>query len=357
MYGAWLTVDGLANMNREQDELNAAAAEFVSELLGVRRGGKILICRDRERRFELSEALRRAAEYEGAQVEMLEIDRSVPIEESASKLEKAIESGGFDVICELSEQYFYQSKAWKNAREKGVKAYSLAGLDADAFIRCVGRVDQKRMFGFGQQLAKTIKSGRKVEIRSNAGTTITCEMRASWFHKLLPLRWRPRASIGSPSGYLGEGGSSTFMGGQLAFQAIRNSINGTAVIDAYFWPPDKVGEFDSGSVILTLVKGKVVRIEGCERKAELMKRWFASNPMPVKHFCLGFNPGARLSGKTLEAERVYGSISIGVGDYPLNTDGGISKPTILVDGKCIAKDGEFAGKDRNDLLKSYDPAS
>jgi leucyl aminopeptidase (aminopeptidase T) len=344
-------------MDPEYDELNATAAGFVRELLCVRPGWKVLIYRDRDRPLELSEALRGAAERQGARVEMHEIDRKVPIEESASKLENAIEGGGVDAICELSEQYFYQSSAWKNARKKGVKAYSLAGLDADAFVRCVGRVDQKKMFEFGQHLAGTIKSGRKVEIKSSAGTAITCEMHAPSFYKLLPLRWRPKASTGSPSGYLGEGGSSTFMGGQLAFQAIRKSISGTAVIDAYFWPPDEIGEFDSGSVILTLVKGEVVRIEGCERKSGIIRRWFGSNPMPIKHFCLGFNPGARLSGKILEAKRVYGTISIGVGDYPLHTDGIISKPTILIDGKCIAKDGEFTGKDRNDLSKSGDPTT
>lgn len=344
----------LASMtnNNYSSELRAASDRFFHDLLVMKHGERILIYRDASGALDLSEALQASAIEIGVAVEFLDLVREDSIEICAERIHCAITKGDFDAICELSEQYFYQTNAWTLARSKRVPAYSLAGIDADSFLRCVGRVDQKKMFEFGQYLAGVIKSGMKVEIMSNAGTMITCDMHAPWFYRFLPI-WpsKPRASISSPSGYLNTPSGSTFMGGQLAFQPIRKSINGTAVIDAYLWPPDEIGEFDSGSVILTLVRGEVTRIEGCERKAGIVKRWFGLKHIPIKHFCLGFNPGARLSGKILEAERAYGTISIGVGDYPLHTDGIIKKPTIIIDGKCLMKDGSFANIESNDLLK------
>jgi leucyl aminopeptidase (aminopeptidase T) len=345
-------------MNRDETTLENAASEFVRAMLRVSHGRKVLLYRDGERPSELSDAIRSAAELEGATVEMLEFDCRAPIKESSAKLEEAIEGRVFDVVCELSEHCFYQSDAWKAARMKGVDTYSLAGLDAAAFMRCVGEVDQEKMYRFGQHLASQLKAGAKLIISSSSGTRITCDMRTPWYLGVLPLgRRKPRSRVGVPSGFLGSSGRSTSMGGQLAFQAIRKSINGIAVIDSYFWPPDEIGEFDSGSVILTIVKGDVVRLEGCERKVAIMNRWFGSNPMPIKHFCLGFNPGARLAGGILEAERAFGTLTIGVAEFPFHADGIIRKPTILIDDKCIVKNGEFADQERNDLLKSGDPAS
>lgn len=47
-----------------------------------------------------------------------------------------------------------------------------------------------------------------------------------------------------------------------------------------------------------------------------LNRWFEGQTKEIQHFCFGFNPGAKLSGKIMGAERVFGYISIGIGKYP-----------------------------------------
>jgi len=118
-------------------------------------------------------------------------------------------------------------------------------------------------------------------------------------------------------------------------------MEGTGVVDGYYWPPSEVSRVFDESIILKIKKGKVIGIEGCPVKSKILEEWFKDQIKFVKHFCIGFNPGARLSGKINEAERVYGTISIGIGNYPYHTDGIIKKPTIMLDDVCIEKDGVY----------------
>jgi leucyl aminopeptidase (aminopeptidase T) len=59
---------------------------------------------------------------------------------------------------------------------------------------------------------------------------------------------------------------------------------------------------------------------------------------------MGFNPGAKLDGKILEAERVFGCLSVGIGRSPFHTDGVIKKPSIIVDHITIDRNGFFTDK-------------
>ena len=70
----------------------------------------------------------------------------------------------------------------------------------------------------------------------------------------------------------------------------------------------------------------------------------------IAHFSYGFNPGAQLSGKILEDERVFGCVEIGIGSQvpsfevgpaAAHTDGIMLNPTVILDGKAIEEQGRF----------------
>lgn len=130
------------------------------------------------------------------------------------------------------------------------------------------------------------------------------------------------------------------MGGQLAFQGIPETIEGTAVIDGYLWPPKEIGHVDV-PIVLNIKKGSVIEINGCPSKSKVLNRWFEGKTKEIQHFCIGFNPGAKLSGKIIEAERVSGYISVGIGRYPFHTDGIIKNPSILLNDEIMEQDGSF----------------
>lgn len=103
---------------------------------------------------------------------------------------------------------------------------------------------------------------------------------------------------------------------------------------------------------MRIKNGSIVAIEGCPVKSKMLEQWFGQEPKTIQHFCIGFNPGATLSGKILEAERAWGAISIGVARYPSHSDGVIKSPTILADDEPIEQEGVFIHKDLCVLGKS-----
>jgi len=130
------------------------------------------------------------------------------------------------------------------------------------------------------------------------------------------------------------------MVGQLAFQGIPRTIEGTAVVDEHLWPPDEIGPVQD-PIILQISKGQLVSIGGSSTKAAIYARWLAGKEKGVKHFCIGYHPGARLGRNICESERAFGNISIGIGTYPFHTDGIMRRPTLKADSAVVFKNGTF----------------
>lgn len=130
------------------------------------------------------------------------------------------------------------------------------------------------------------------------------------------------------------------MAGQVAFQGIPATIEGKVVIDGYLWPPDEIGLIVD-PIVLRIRKGYVTNIEGCPSKALILSNWLEGKEKRVMHFCIGFHPGAQLSGKLVEAERTFGNIVIGIGKYPFHTDGIIKNPTLKLNDAVILQNGTF----------------
>jgi len=281
----------------------------------------------------------------GALTELFELNSNLKLPDMAQELTYKIEKGAFDAVCELSEQYFYQTLACKRALQLGSRIYSLAGLDADALTRCVGNVNHNLMFEFGMALRKILGKARSIQILTKNGTHIKFQMSPNpVFRFILKLRRKRVSGILYPSGKPVQKGQSTFLGGQLAFKGIPETIEGTALIDGYLWPPREIGHIDV-PIILKIKRGSVIEINGCPLKSKVLNRWFEGKTKEIQHFCIGFNPGAKLNGKLIEAERVFGHISIGIGEYPFHTDGIAKNPSILSNDEIIEQDGSFIHKE------------
>ncbi len=136
----------------------------------------------------------------------------------------------------------------------------------------------------------------------------------------------------------------------MAFQGISESIEGTAVIDGCLWPPREIGRLEE-PIILKIRKGEIINIGGCSLKSKILDKWLNEKLKKVEHFCIGFNPGANLSGKIVEAERVFGAISIGIGKYPFHTDGIITSPSILQNGQLMELKGTFVQEELSMIEK------
>jgi leucyl aminopeptidase (aminopeptidase T) len=163
-------------------------------------------------------------------------------------------------------------------------------------------------------------------------------------------RKRPYAYVTPPSGKLSRDVPATFLGGQIAFNGIPETIEGTAVIDAYIWPPREIGHIDE-PINLKIEKGRVTEVSGNSSKSRIFSGWLNGKRNEIQHFCIGFHPNAALTGTLVEVERVFGCISVGIGEYPFHTDGVMMNPTLQLNKKTIEKDGSFIHKDLTVLEK------
>ena len=155
------------------------------------------------------------------------------------------------------------------------------------------------------------------------------------------------------------------LGGQVSWCPVEETINGTLVFDAAVFPPAELGKL-SEKIKLTIKDGVITDIEG-GREAEIFKNWLESfddpNMFRLAHYSLGFNPGVtKATGRIVEDERIFGCIEFGFGsqgesimgafwDAASHTDGVVSKPTIILDGKVFEEDGIYLDEKARDFCR------
>jgi len=347
------------------DELETGLDLFLDRLLRLVPGERLLVYADGGPGMPVARAMRARAVARGCFAEVLELDSALPLPEQAGQLAQHIRQGRYQAICELSEGYFYLTPAWEVARVQGARVFSLQGLDEESFVRCVAHVDHDLVFQFGLALARSLQRARTLHVTSERGTDIRMVLGMSRMQQLTSrlrrrlernartltaalhpfartpvFQPRPRAFVAAPCGELSPETTRTFLGGQLAFRGIPSTIEGTAVIDGCQWPPDEIGHLDE-PITLEIKKGVVSGFGGCPVKSRILARRFAEQSAHVEHFCVGFNPHARVEGRLLEAERALAGITVGIGEGFLHTDGVIRRPRILADGEPIAENGSF----------------
>jgi leucyl aminopeptidase (aminopeptidase T) len=333
--------------------MKKTALIFLKDLVNLKVGENILFYTDKGSDSGIALTLHESAKDIGAKSEVFELDACLSLPEMAHALTEKIERDSFDVMCELSEQYFYQTTAWQRALQLGARLYSLGGLKADDFIRCVGKADHTLMHEFGVNLREVIGKAKSVQIITEKGTDIRLDMNIGLVHRIIAKltgKQRPYAYVTPPSGKLSHDVPATFLGGQIAFNGIPETIEGIAVIDGYVWPPKEIGHVDE-PICLKIKRGRVTDVNSNSYKSRVFADWLNGKENQIKHFCVGFHPYAKLSGTLVEAERVFGYISVGIGEYPFHTDGVMIDPTLLLNRKIIEKDGSFIHKKLSILEK------
>ncbi len=327
-------------MGVDAERLERSARVLVDQLLVLQEAERLLIYTDQEEDTAWLEVLIEQAAQRGARSEVLVLDPVQCLEDQSRQLVKRIEQG-VDVICEFSKRYFYLTSSWQVAERAGVRAYSLAGMDSEAFIRCVGEVDHDAMFEFGEALTGRLGEIKSLRVFSGNGTDLAMAVKPGTLRRIVNKALkRPRLRLEHLEGRLGNGSRSTFLGGQLAWHGSPVPLNGVAVVDGRIWPPDELGDLET-PLILTIKEGSVIDIDGCPEKVSILSDWFRGMPRAIQHLCFGFHPGAKMAGQILEAERCFGSITLGIGEGSLHTDGVIRAPSVEVDGNRFLDAGVY----------------
>jgi leucyl aminopeptidase (aminopeptidase T) len=130
-------------------------------------------------------------------------------------------------------------------------------------------------------------------------------------------------------------------------------MNGRAIIDSYFWPPKEIGPLEK-PIHLDIERGKVSNISSDTKESCILEKWLKGRDQNIAHLSIGTHPKATLNKSLLEAERHFGSLVIGIGQYPFHADGIIKKPKIDIDEAPFLEAGRFLHKDLQVNLGYFD---
>ena len=341
-------------------ELAKAADFIVRDSLRVKSGESLLITIDTETDFRVAEATARAGQAVDAKVAVIwhttppgfskVTDKYLP-EPVKAAIPKA------DAWIEYNNQWLLYSTPWEQAiQSKKVRYLCLGGLDVERIVRCIGKVDWKTAADFLNKLAEMTGKAGRVRITNRAGNDVSFEMGGRPVVPEIMECYKP-----NPVGV-----HAHFLGGQVIWAPVEETINGTIVFDgslagggeAYF------GVLQT-PVELKIKGGRIVNIKG-GREAEIFKNWLEKlndpNMYKLAHICYGFNPGAKLTGVTVEDERVWGCTEWGIGyqsiyysgkDKPVDAishaDGICLKCSVYLDDEKIIEDGKVIHPELKEL--------
>ena len=325
-------------------EVAQAALKLVKDVMLVKEGEDVVITADTSSDRRVVEAVANAAYMVGANPVIVYYPTSYKaFEEPVKPVAEAVSQA--DVWIELAYYCVMHSPCFQRAIKNGSRYTCLTGMDVVMLTNTIGKVDYDVLVEFGEYLTQLVQSSDEIIVRDNNGTNLTAYNRG----RRVKHSGQKATKKGVP----------VMLGGQVSWCPIEETINGTLVFDAALFPPAEIGLL-SDNIKLTLTEGRVTNIEG-GAQAEIFKNWLASfndpNMYRLAHYSLGFNPGVtKATGRIVEDERIFGCIEFGFGsqgaslmgafwDAASHTDGVVSKPTVLLDGKALEENGIY--KDSN----------
>lgn len=322
-------------------EAFVGARKLIEEIMCVQEGENVLITTDTSSDMRVAELLGGAAKAVGAHPVIVRYETrwQSAVEPPAPVAGAAL---GADVWIELQLGYIMHSDAFRAAMERGTRYTCLTGLDVQMLVDTVAKVDYQGVRELGDKLVELMSAGEEIRITSANGMDITGRTGD-----------RPIHVRGIPAD---KPGMSVMLAGQISWNPIEESQNGTIVFDGAVWPPDENG-LVTHPITLTVQNGVVTDVSGEGRDAEVYCSWLAAqddaNMYRVAHWSLGFNPGVTKStGRIVEDERVFGCVEFGIGTKgawiggepwvaPAHSDGSNLAPSLYVDGVALEENGTY----------------
>ena len=320
-----------------QLEVAKAARIIVEYICNLREGENVLIYADTAADWTAVEHIAEAVHAAGGIVSIIlyETRLEVDIEPPAPL---AVAMGKSDLIIELAEKYIIHTQSYLEALKAGARILCLTGMTREIMKRCIADVNYPKMIKFGDNIVKVLKQGDKMNIKTPGGTDLRCEL--------------GNRLVEHNATRIYNSSEETYLGGQVSWYPIESTIEGAVVFDGSLWPPEDLGLLKQ-PIRLKVKRGEITSIEG-GAEAKRLQSWLESFNDPkmfkIAHLSYGFNPGARLSGKILEDERIFGCVEIGIGSQvpsfevgpaSAHTDGIMLNPTVILDGEVIEKEGKF----------------
>lgn len=332
-------------------EAQLGARKLIEEIMLVKRGENVVITADTATDMRVVNVVAAAAHAQGAVPVIIRyVTSATSAVEPPAPIAEAIKKA--DVWIEFQLGYIMHSNAFRAALEEGCRYINLTGMDIQMLVDTVARVDFQAVTDLGWALVRLLENANTIRITSPAGTDISAD-----------IGGRPINLRGLPATVPG---ASVMLSGQISFNPLEETQQGTVVFDGGAWPPNELGLLSS-PVVCQVEKGVITKIEGEGQDAKIYSSWLDSHQDPnmfrIAHWSLGFNPGVpKLTGRIVEDERVFGTVEFGLGtkgawiggapwEAAAHTDASMNLPSIYLDGEPLEIDGKYVNPEIVDICR------
>ena len=225
------------------------------------------------------------------------------------------------------------TQARKQACLAGCRLASMPTITREMILRTL-RSDYSEVARLSQALAQILTDGKNVNVTAPGGTDLT-------------LFLGDRRGDADTGLFIKPGQWGNLPAGEGSIGPIEGTTQGILVIDG------ALAEIELDQPVkVTLKDGIAVDFSGGVAAKTFARLTDAVGPggRAVAELGIGTNQLARLSPNVLEAEKVYGTVHIALGNntsyggkinVPFHTDGVIKSPTLTIDGRVIVRDNKI----------------
>ncbi|MFH1642985.1 MAG: aminopeptidase [Nanoarchaeota archaeon] len=297
--------------------------------MGLKRKESCLVVFDKNKE-EIAKRFFLAAKKICENAEMVEtpvakVNGSEPPKNISTKMKE------YDVNLLITTRSLSHTNSRRNASKKGARIASMPGITEEMIKRTLN-ADYKKIEEANKKLLGLLQ-GKKLRIVTKKGTDVTMDIGPCFIDSGI---------------YIKKGDFGNLPAGEVGF-APKNA-NGTIIIDKTFAGVGKL----RNDIKITVKNGFAEKIIGgkeAKKLSAILKKYNDKNVYNIAECAIGTNPKAKITGKTLEDEKVRGTVHIALGDNtsyprgkikaPMHLDGIIAQPTIFVDNKKIIDKGKI----------------
>ena len=224
------------------------------------------------------------------------------------------------------------TQARREASQAGARIATLPAITVDTMKRTLN-ANYRKIAERSHKLASAINGKNVVRVTSPAGTDITMSIEGRKCEPDTGLIFNP-------------GNFSNLPAGESYLAPLEETAQGTIVVDGSMAGIGKLKK----PIRMTVKAGFVTELSGGPDAKKLRQILDSAGPLAynVAELGIGTNDKARLVGSVLEDEKVLGTVHMALGDnmsmggkisVRSHLDGIILKPTVVVDGETIMKNG------------------
>jgi len=315
-----------------QRELLQVVRAALADCLAVKAGESVAVVTD-PILIEVGQAFWQGAVELGAEPVLLTM---LPRENNGQEPPAAVAEALLQaqVVLLATSKSLSHTRARQEANRAGARVASLPGATPEMLVRTLN-ADYQAMAPLVARYAQLLTRGRRVRVTSPSGTDLVLELGDRQGHADDGIYHRPGSFGNLPAG-------------EAYIAPLENTAEGVLVIDGSMAGLGLLEE----PLVVTVKNGLATEVNGGSEAKKLtgILNRYGPAARNIAELGLGLNPGATLTGNTLEDEKIAASAHIALGDNSTfggqvavdsHLDGVILNPTVEIDGLAVMRDGEL----------------